>query len=131
VTDTVEDQTQALIDAQQQARADLAAPEHKADLRKLADLTNQMIALKGDYDEIQARITAREKAYSDREDALSAHLAAKRGLSGALRPIGEVAAGVVAEIEKPAVRPRERVMEGHAANCAVIFGDPCDCGDEG
>lgn len=121
---THDDQTQALIDAQQEARAALKAPEHRADLRKLADLTNSMLALKADYDEVQARIDAREKVYADREEALTAHLASKRG---GLRPIGEVAAGVVAEAQEAAPRRSERVFEGHAANCAVGFGEACDC----
>jgi hypothetical protein len=121
------DTTQALIDAQQEARAALKAEDHRADLRKLADLTNEMLAMKATYDEVQARIDAREKVYSDREEALSAHLASKRGQNGGLRPIGEVAAGVVAEAQEAAPRRSERVFEGHAANCAVGFGEACDC----
>jgi hypothetical protein len=75
----IDDLTQQLIDAQQAARAELAAPEHKADLRKLADISNQMIALQADYDEIQARIGVRETAFQQREAALHAHLATKHG----------------------------------------------------
>jgi hypothetical protein len=95
--------------------------EHRQDLAEIAKISNEMIKLDARRTELQDAIGKRNKVYLAAEEALGAHLATKHRV-------------VAPEPEKPASGDPEPVMArkprptgDHAANCAVYFGDPCDC----
>lgn len=130
MTETIDERLFTLMDAVRGARDTLASEPHKADLREIARITNEMLALDTSRKEIQARIDARNKAYHEAEDDMDTYLASKKARNGPPAANSTLSGSEGAETLEPAPRRSERAREGtsdHAANCAVFFGDSCDC----
>lgn len=106
--------TQAYLAALDAALSASNAPEQRAKRERLA-------ALSREAEELSASITATDLAVTRAEQALHKHLNAKHGHQAG--PIGEA---TQEDVLTPPKR-RELLVEHHAANCAIAFGDPCDC----
>lgn len=76
-TTCADDAVMAHMEAVNKARILLTSDSHRSDLTEMASITNDMLAMKARYDELQAAIDRRNQVYTNAEEALGAYLAQK------------------------------------------------------
>lgn len=122
-TTCADDAVMDRMEAVNKARILLTSDDHRSDLTEMAKISNDILALKARYDELQAVIDTRNKVYMDAEEALGAHLMAKHRV---VAPQPQTPASDDPEAVLP-VKVRPGVDDHHASNCAIFFDEFCDC----
>lgn len=128
--------TATLMEGVNEARILLASEAHRKDLAEMAKISREMILMQERYVELQVSIAARNVVYQKAEEELHGHLATKHRVTPASFGVREPqvdpepSRSTRREVEDqvPELSMRRRADAAvHAANCAVGFGDPCDC----
>jgi cell envelope opacity-associated protein A len=120
--------TWELMEGVRKANEAMQSPTHRKDLQEMAEISRKLIELGSRHAELQEAIGVRNEEYLKAEELLGRHLVAKRVASiPVTTQVVDEAPDDVAAIAEARAQRRQELLEHHAANCAVGFGDPCDC----